>query len=197
MKKLILNISLIFLLTGIFNQLLAQDDDYSKEKDLPGKPMIEKKNKSSDNPNAGKYVFGGGLGLQFGNPTSIELSPKLGYKLTQKALVGGGITYIYYSENSPVTGNFKTSIYGGSLFASYEPIENLFGWVENELLSFESYNLNNVLTRKWIDSPFIGIGYRQPIGEKGFFQIMLLYNLNYNTDSPYSSPYIPRISFFF
>jgi hypothetical protein len=198
MKKRLLHISLLILSILAFNLLYSQDD-YSREKDKPEKPKPEKKKKPSKDNDESKFVFGGGIGLQLGNPIYIELSPKIGYHLTEKTLVGGGITYIYYAENTPQYGKLQTSIYGGSIFGSYEPIDNLFGWVEYELLNNQYYNINGDLTRKWIASPFIGIGYRQEIGEKSFVQLMLLYNLNYNNEdySPYNGPFVPRISFFF
>jgi len=195
MKKIILNIILFLSVIG-FNQLHAQDNDYSREKDKTEKPRDEKKKKPSDK-DWDKIVIGGGLGMQFGSQTYIEISPKIGYKLTEKSLVGTGITYQYYSADLGTLGKIKTSVYGGSIFTSYEPIENFFGWAEYELLNFEYYDLNNELARKWIGSPFIGIGYRQPIGNKGFIQLTFLYNLNYSSESPYSSAWVPRVSIFF
>lgn len=193
MRKLIHHIFLIFTLTVVFNSLFAQDDDYSRLKDKPIQPKEEKKGKSSDK----KFVYGGGLGLQLGNPTLIEISPKIAYKLTEKALLGAGVSYVYFSGDIGPQNKIKTSIYGGSLFASYEPIENIFAWAEYEMINFQYYNINSLdYARKWVGSPFVGAGYRQPIGEKGFMQILLLYNLDYTSDSPYSSPFMQRISFF-
>jgi hypothetical protein len=196
MKKVFCYISLLVILLFVSDQLFAQDDDYSKEKDKPENPKYEKKSKPFNNLETSRYVFGGGLGLQFGNPTLIEISPKIGYRLTEKTIVGGGVTYMYYSENQGGYGTYVASDYGGSIYGSYEPFDNIFGWAEFEVLNY-GYKIPTIdITRKWIGSPLIGIGYRQPLGEKGFIQLLLLYNLNYTTDSPYSSPVITRISFF-
>ena len=195
MKKIVLHIFLSLFIVGI-NQVHAQDNDYSREKLKPEKPRDEKKEKAT-NDIWDNFAIGGGLGLQVGSQTYIEISPKVGYHLTQKALVGAGISYIYVSEDLGVQGKYHTSVYGGSIFSSYEPIENLFGWAEYELLNYEYYDLNNEIKRKWVNSPFIGIGYRQPISDRGFIQFVFLYNLNYTSDSPYSSPWVPRISIFF
>ena len=195
MKKIFLHIILPLMLIGI-NQLKAQDNDYSRDKNRPVKPKDEDKEKRETSDIWDKIVIGGGLGLQLGTQTYIEVSPKIGYHLTDQALIGAGFNYIYYSEDMGANGKFKTSVYGGSIFGSYEPIENIFGWAEYELLNFEFYNINNELGRKWVSSPFIGVGYRQPIGNRGFIQFVFLYNLNYNSDSPYSGPWVPRISIF-
>jgi hypothetical protein len=194
MKKKYLIICL-FLVSLFSFAVHAQDDDYSREKDKPEKPKKEKDKKTFEDF-GDRIVIGGGLGLQLGTQTYIEVSPKFGYRLTERALAGVGLSYIYYSENLGMQGKLKTSIYGGSIFGSYEPIENLFGWVEYEMLNFEYFNQLNEKTRKWIDSPFIGIGYRQPISDNGFIQLTFLYNLNYRSLSPYSSPWVPRISIF-
>jgi hypothetical protein len=195
MKRIVLHIFLSLWLIGV-NQLYAQDDNYSRQKDKPEKPTEEKKAKPSDDV-WDNISIGGGLGLQIGSQTYIELSPKIAYQLTKKSLVGAGFTYIYYSEDLGIRGKLKTSVYGGSIFASYEPVPSLFGWLEYELLNFEYYNNNSELKRKWLGSPFVGIGYRQSISEKGFIQFVFLYNLNYSSVSPYSSAWVPRISIFF
>jgi hypothetical protein len=189
MKKITFHIFLLLLIVGT-KPLFCQDIDYSREQTKPKKTINDKKDKP-DNDIRDKFVFGGGVGLQVGSQTYIELSPKLGYRLSEKALIGGGVNYIYYSDYD---GN--QSIYGGNLFASYEPIENIFAWTEYEMLNFGYYNTNSEFNRKWVNSPFIGIGYRQPMGERGFIQLIFLYNLNFNSDSPYTSPWVPRISFF-
>ena len=45
---------------------------------------------------ASHLFFGGGLGLQFGSMTLIEISPLVGYKITPKFSIGVSPTYKYY-----------------------------------------------------------------------------------------------------
>ena len=199
MKKLILHISLLLLFSFAFNQLFAQDEDYSRKIEKPGKVKDEKKNKSSADDGQSKFIIGGGIGLQFGTQTFIELSPKLGYRIIPKVIVGGGILYRYYHYEDPLTHLiYQGSDYGGSVFTSYELIRNLFGWAELELINFDYYDYKaNMNSRITVASPFVGVGYRQQMGEKGFFQLAFLYNLNYTSNSPYGSPLVTRIGFFF
>ena len=47
-----------------------------------------------------RIVIGGNLGAQFGNITIAEISPNIGYMVTDNLLSGIGGTYIYYKESS-------------------------------------------------------------------------------------------------
>lgn len=143
---------------------------------------------------ADKLVTGGNMGMQFGNQTMIDLSPMIGYKITDKFIAGVGITYRYY--RSKIYNNvFKTTIYGGSVFTRYYIIDNIFLHAEYEALSLETQYFDpgsQVHTGKrfWIGSPMAGAGYRQAIGDRASFNIMILYNFNETIYSPYTNPII-------
>ena len=73
-----------------------------------------------------------------------------------------------------------------------------FAHIEYEALNFDYYNVTTSdYERKWVGSFFVGGGFRQAFGKNGYLQLMLLYNLNHQALSPYSSPWVPRISIFF
>jgi hypothetical protein len=155
---------------------------------------------SNSSKSSGKFtdrlVTGGNLGMQFGTQTMIDLSPMIGYKITDRFVAGIGITYRYYRSRDLIYNYvFKTSIYGGSVFARYYVLENLFAHVEYEGLSletkyFDPYYQAHTSTRFWVGSPMAGVGYRQAIGERASFNIMLLYNFNETMYSPYNNPII-------
>lgn len=141
---------------------------------------------------------GGSLALQFGNPTLIEVSPFLGYLISNTTTVGLGATYIYYSVNANGR-SFATNTYGGRLFARQFVAQNIFAQVEWEALNFPRYiNSQGDTERFWYNSPMVGAGFFQPLGSRGGFSIMLLYALNYSAaTSPYSSPVQVRIGYNF
>lgn len=130
---------LLFLLISEINLSFAQDiRTNSKEK----KPFIE------------RISIGGALGLSFGsNSTLVDVSPIVGYSLTDNFIIGLGFTYKYYQYNdfyqkvadiSSYT-DLKNNIYGGSIFARYfltnigvPFIENMFLHVEVEPLIYTS-----------------------------------------------------------
>lgn len=138
-----------------------------------------------------RIYFGGNLGLQFGTYTYIDISPLIGYKLTEKLSVGTGVTYIYFRDNFY---DYNTSIYGGRLFSRYRLLENIFTHVEYEVLSREVYDINWDLKRVNVNSFFVGGGYQQMIGGNASLNILVLWNLNETAYSPYQNPII-RVGF--
>ena len=142
-----------------------------------------------------RLVYGGNFGLQFGTVTYVDVSPTVGYKITERFHSGVGATYIYFSEKYDLyngqTYTYKTDIYGGKIFERYYVLENLFLHQETELLNLEVYDfLNDKVQRKNIISPLIGAGYIQRFGDSSGLFIMCLFNLNETTDSPYTNPIV-------
>ena len=144
-----------------------------------------------------KVYAGGGLALQFGSYTFIDVSPILGYRLTDDVSTGFGISYKYLSDNR--VAGYNSHLYGGNIFARYAFAENFFGHIEYELLNVEYFTLTSSGTiidseRKDISYLWIGGGYRQPIGLNSYLNLMVLYNLNESIYSIYPNP-VYRIGF--
>jgi hypothetical protein len=153
----------------------------------------------------GSRIFtGGNLGLQFGTVTLVDISPMIGYRLTEDIDVGISLTYKYYSFQdyyySVQTNQYydlKTNIFGGGIFSRYHFTDNLFAHGEIEYLDFslDTYTIyNNGLIKGkenvGITSIFVGGGYKQDIGSNSFFTSVIVYNLNETTTSPYTHPII-------
>jgi hypothetical protein len=146
-----------------------------------------------------RLYFGGGLGLQFGQVTLIDVSPLIAYKLTNRLHPGIGLSYSYYndkSNNVPI----EFSTYGGSVFTRFFIFESLFAHVEAEYLNIKVYTFTGATTyetkRQWIDNYLVGGGYFQKIGEKSGIYFTILWNLNQTELTPYSNP-VMRIGFNF
>jgi hypothetical protein len=188
-------LSILFITVVVVNAI-AQVESYSREIRID----TTRKAKNSNSEIEKRVLWGGGVGLQVGNPTYIELSPKIAYRITNRLMGGGGISYLYYREDLAsygVNDHFETSIYGGTLFAKFDIYSGLFAHTEYEALNFKYYNAGaSDYRRKWLGSFFVGGGYKQMISDNGFIELMILYNLNYQSLSPYSSPWVPRISIF-
>ena len=145
-----------------------------------------------------KVYFGGNIGLQFGNQTLVNVNPIVGYRITEKLSAGISATYIYYHYTDPYYNvDFTSNIYGGSIFTRYFVMENIFTHVEGEILNLEVLNyFLNKYVRENVFGFYVGGGLRQPMGERSSLNIMLLYNLNEDVNSPYQNPII-RIGFGF
>jgi len=182
MKKFIL---ISFLLSSLFISISSNaqyyDSTYVRKKE---KPAEEKEDIWK------KLVFGGGLGLSIGNPTYIDISPIVGYRINEKVTAGIGLNYQYYSYDY---GNylFATNIYGGSVFGRYYFKKDLFAHGEVEYLNLASYN--NPEKRIGVESVLVGGGYMQHFSAHSGLVAMVLYNLTQTDYSPYASPLIIRL----
>ena len=148
-----------------------------------------------------RVSFGGNVGLQFGNPTNILLSPAVGYTpkanyLNNRLMMGLGITYMY-SRVKYIGENYQSNIYGGRTFLRFLITENVFAYTEYELLNSPNYLVDNN-KRAWVNSFFVGGGYLLRFSGRGGITIMALYNLAWTpTNLVYASPWNIRIGFMF
>jgi len=155
--------------------------------------QIDGGNTRKENDFKSRLFFGGGLGLQFGSITLIEISPLVGYKVTPKFSIGVSPTYKYYKYNA-YYGNVETNVFGGSIFSRYSIFENVFAHVEYETLFYNIQEPGYPTSRQQFNSFFVGGGYNQNIGGNSAMYILLLWNLNDTPDSPYVNPII-RVGF--
>jgi len=151
-----------------------------------------------------RVFFGGNLGLQFGDITLVDVSPMVGYRITDKVAAGISFSYIYYhykiyNPYSYLYEDMSSNIYGTSIFGRYYFVENLFAHAEYEYLiySYDNYRPissggSYLKSTETVDVPgfYLGGGYRQPVGGRTSFTITILYNVMESPYSPYSNPII-------
>lgn len=183
MKKHISLYTLVFFLILKVSVVYCQDNE---NKHL--------ENKKVERP----YFTGGNFGLQFGSVTAIDVSPILGYRITENIAVGIGATYQYFKDARYIP-SISTDVYGGRLFARYYFFERFFFHAEYELINYEKLSIipgttNLMNERIWENNFFLGAGYRQLIGEFSSMHLSVLWNFNQGPYSPYSNPQI-RIGF--
>jgi hypothetical protein len=137
-----------------------------------------------------RWFAGGFFGAGFGSDRAyVEVSPLVGYKVTPSLWAGTRITYIYSSYEF---GGQRESYHdiGLSLFAQYNIYKGILAYVEYESIGLDFGEGN----REWISNLFIGGGYLQSIGGRGFASFLILFNV---LDNPYyvqQNPYF-RIGF--
>jgi hypothetical protein len=175
--------SLLLLLTTSFNALAQRDTTADK-------PKFKLRD---------RIFVGGGLQLSFGNTTVMGASPIVGYRITDKASAGVGVTYVYFRQKFPGYPVYQTSIYGGNVFGRYTIWKNLFAHAELGFTNWEAPEiLNNHYTGRSIRinsfSMPLGGGYAQPIGRNSYFEIMALYDVLYYRQAfqPSGSPFTFR-----
>ena len=162
---------------------------------------------------ADRIFFGGNFGLQFGSVTFIDVSPLIGYRVTEEFSAGIGFTYQYVKYDDILItevingqlrlreADYETSVYGGRVFGRYYFGERYFAHSEIEMLSMEYYDKHRQepdFVREWVPGFLVGGGIYQPIGSRSGFMATILYNLLYdNARSVYSSPLVIRFGFTF
>ncbi|MCF8298996.1 MAG: hypothetical protein K9J13_15715 [Saprospiraceae bacterium] len=173
---------IFFIVVFLFSNVEAQEINSSKA--------------SKDKPTIFRDSFftGGGLGFQFGTVTMLDISPLLGYRITEKLSVGVGFKYQYYRYKDDLF-EFSTSIYGGSIFSRYIIYDDFFAHAEFELLNYDAELLgfSNITTtekRITVESYLLGAGYRQRIGRNSYVNFLLLWNFNENVYSLYANPIV-------
>ena len=135
-----------------------------------------------------RVYFGGGInGLSFGNPTSVGLSPSLGFLTTNSTVLGISVTYQYFKFN-----NVSSSLLGKSLYIKqYLPIFDQRIGPLFLIGQLESYSQLDNKSAKYSTPILIGIG----SGNRTGTNISLLYDINYSSSkiSPYGRAWVVQI----
>lgn len=172
-----------------------------------------------------RVSVGGNLGLQFGTVTAVDVSPEIMIRVVDQLHLGVGFSYDYlqtkdyfWDDTNQKWLDFKANVYGGRFFARYylrnifdNFLGNFFAHAEYEYLYYTrpfiqdptgtivdpyGYSYRQGKDVMEISSLFVGVGYEQPISQRAFIDLLILYNLNETYDSPYSNP-IFRLGFGF
>jgi hypothetical protein len=133
-----------------------------------------------------KIIYYGNIGLQLGTFTNINLSPTIGYKFSDKLIIGLGPMYnfVSYSNGRQSTSN---SIYGARAYAKFFILENLFAIGDYQYLNaFWTSNQSRI----WQEIPMVGLGYRRNISGNVYFDFSALWILNPEVLNYYSNPLI-------
>jgi hypothetical protein len=152
--------------------------------------LIASTNSSGQEKILDRISYGGNLGFQFGDPTFIDISPQVGYQVTERFIPGISFRYMRFKSKYY---DYKSNIIGGGLFARYFLTESLFLQSEIEQLAISNF-MESLKLETTVSSFFIGGGYRQILSGNFSTNILILYNLNESRLTPYSNPII-RIGF--
>ncbi len=146
-----------------------------------------------------RIVVGGNLGAQFGNATYIEVSPIVGYRITEDLTAGLGFTYQYFKFNydDPSFLDYEASVTGAKAFAQYDLFFGFFAHTEYEYdwYKFEYEDVSYGIYEGSVPSLFVGAGYNYSISNNARFQIMALYDVLYQVESLHYSPWVFRVGF--
>jgi len=157
-----------------------------------------------------KLVYGGNLGMNFGDFTFINLSPQVGYQLSDFVTAGAGVNYV---ATSIKTRNFNTGNelqrenfgYAGlNLFTRLFPTNFLFVSAQPEMnyswgkIKYRDSRPDQKLQTAWIPSFLVGAGVVVGGASKGRgMLISLQYDLAQDPRSPYGTKAFINIGYAF
>jgi hypothetical protein len=178
--------------------VVAQQPDTLKKES-----SSEQKAKKDTRPFMTRISLGGSTGFWINTKqTHVEVSPMLAYYFPKILTTGFGYRYIYTRDRF-YGKNLNT--YGPNLFARAQLTRRIYLWTEWENLrteyAYELVNSDVTIGKENVDSFFAGAGYIRQLGRKGRggISVQLLYNFLYDREdnSPYYSPVIYRVGYFF
>ena len=106
---------------------LKQARMYFKNKEKTEKKDTVKKEEEPEKKFWDKCYTGGNVSLNIGSYGSyIEITPLLGYNLTDYWSIGVSASYKYFSGNNSAWGiSYRTHVYGGSVFYHHFHLQNI------------------------------------------------------------------------
>jgi hypothetical protein len=149
---------------------------------------VRKENKKPVVPLKDRIWFGGGIGLNFGTVTAVQLDPLLGYYVdhSRKLSLGLGPSYTYLRDNRFVPA-YEQSTYGYRLFSRWRVIEQAYLHAEFLHMNLEPYyNYGPEHGRIWVPHLLLGGGYVQPIGARSSFYLQVLFEVLQDPNSYYA-----------
>lgn len=135
-------------------------------------------------PTPSRIYYGGSVTLSFGDVTRIGVYPMIGYKLTPKASIGGEVGYEYLKYDSPST---STSNYGGSAFALYSILPQLYARSKFSLINYEVFSSTASSSRTTVPFLLLGGGVVQRMSARTAAYAEVLFDVLQDDDSPYES----------
>jgi len=139
-------------------------------------------------------AFGGGIGLSFGDGYfSGTLAPSAIYQFNDQFATGLGLNLSYSKQNDL----FKSTVFGASLLALFNPIREIQLSSEFEELhvnrNFDENFVSNIDDNYWYPSLFLGAGYNT-----GNVIFGVRYDVLYKEEkSIYADPWMPFVRVYF
>lgn len=133
-----------------------------------------------------RLYLGGNLAFSFSNTsTFINVSPYVGYRVTDEFSVGPGLIYQYNSYRNRITNTSTSySIYGGSFFARYVFMEYIIMQATYELINYPTIlrefggSIDERANENYL---YLGGGIQYPVSDNFWLTVLISYDV---LDSP-------------
>ena len=205
-KRIIVCMLLLFVGSNLYAQKVYNSS---------GKRIGATKKKKDAGFDPQKLIFGGGLGLGFGDVTTINVAPVVGYRFTEKLSAGVGLGYQYLKiKNALVIPDingfvnyfdYKASIVYPSIWGRFRFLENFFvhGELEQDFQRYTDYRfsqsgsgaIESFKVKYNNTALLLGGGIRQPVTDRSSLVLMALYDVIQDKYSPYLNTIYFRFGF--
>lgn len=143
---------------------------------------------------ADRLIYGLDTGFSLSNNSwTIGAGPQIGYKLTNKFHIGGGIGYIHGQSKNNMIYKYKVQSVYLDIFAHYHPWKKLIIQLRPEIIHSwyqEKYESEKYKQNKFIPAITVGAGvYLRPV------VLMMNYELIQNQYTPYSKSIFLSVGF--
>ena len=188
MKRKVTLFSLFLFIGAMPMYVSAQEPDTTQViEEIEEAPAVEQVQAQPAKPQVGRRVYyGGNIGASFGNYTMVGIYPIIGYNISPKFSVGVKFLYQYVSDKRYAE-TYTSSNYGGSLFARFRVIPQLYLHAEYAQMSYDLYNGLGESYRESVPFVFVGAGYRQSLGGAVWMNAQVLFDVLQDSNSPYGS----------
>ena len=177
------------------NKVAALKAKYSKVLNSQDLSSAVKKNSLEESSTGERLVWGGYFNVDIGNPTLLDLSPSLGYRLNRRWTAATGVTFRTKFGRGR---RDAPSVAGYRGFLQYEFIDSFVGHTEYEsLYSFNGSETNEDIDNRPTHSAFLGLGKTLKISKTLKSQVLFLYDVNHREDGPNRRPWVVRFGILF
>ena len=178
---------MVFRLAVFCSLILALTADVSAQYDYVSDSTSAAPNKKKKPFNLKEnLVFGGNVGLAFGNITYVQASPLVGVKIKPDWTAGVGLDYVFYGAQ----GFRNQSLFGGSLWSRYFITNDIFLTSQLQVMNRELYSPREGYYRANVNMLFLGGGIL--LGERNGFSMTIsgMFDVIEDPNSPYTNPII-------
>jgi len=182
--KTLLSAFSLFLTLGVYGQYDIEDIKNDSTESRQSINWFEQKQKI--------YVGGeGNLSFRPGQ-SFIYFSPLIGYDITQR-FSAGIITMYQLLRFRDVNATYNFSTVGGGIFVRYRPIEQIILQTEFDLYNTVDFQNNPLEDRIVVPAFMAGAGFANRLGNRAYYQIMLMYDFIGDPNMPLPWLLIPEL----
>jgi len=133
-------------------------------------------------------TFGGGIGLQFGDYTLVNIAPQVGYNFSKMFNAGLGLTYTYWKDSyyeRSVKYKETNSYFGFNVYGKFYPIDYIVIMAQpeiNRMWQTVKYGNEKYSKNKFVPAVLVGAGLRL-----GPMTAMIQYDVVQDDYSPYGN----------